>query len=364
LSIFKFRGLLAQQGNSDLKVIMITARASEVRSFATIPRAGRDGEGALRGFQRTQISTQVGEIRDYLRTDGAVLPMSLTVGFFDHIKVKERSEGWVEVIIDASDGPPGYLVDGQQRLAALAGLPEKDFELFVCIFFCRKIEELRRQFLLINSARPLPRKLVHELLPQTEGLPGRYRSRIFAAALADRLNLDCRSSLCGLIQQHTNPKGVIRDTAIHAVIMRSLSDGAIREMPENRRLVDGFRLLSAFYGAVKKVFSEEWEGHTTKSSRLVDGVGIQALGYVMELLVGRGAHVEEEFAAGLSVLRSHTAWTRGSWRFSDSEAVPWNKIGNSSRRVNALAQHLVSVVRRGSIHEVKLVPSAARSRGR
>ena len=76
----------------------------------------------------------------------------------------------------------------------------------------------------------------------------------------------------------------------------------------------------------------------------------------MELLVGRyGAQSEQDFIDGLSVLEGHTAWTTGSWRFSESDVVAWNRLENTSRQINALAQHLVSVVRRESRREFKLV---------
>jgi DGQHR domain-containing protein len=359
VNIFKFRGQLAQQ-SAKHQAIMVTARASEVLSFASISRAGRDANGTLQGFQRPQIAAHIREIREYLRTYDAVLPNCIVVGFVEGIKTRERSDGWMEVSIDASDGPPGYIIDGQQRLAALAGLPEKDFNMFVSVLVCNDYEELRRQFVLLNSTRPLTRALIYELLPGTAGLPSRYSSRSFAAALTERLNFDAKSSLRGLIHQHTNPKGIIRDTSIQTVIMRSVSDGAIRELPEKRQLAGGFRLVSEFYGAVRQVFAEEWEDHTPKTSRLVHGAGIQALGFVMELLVGRdGAQVRDEFAQGLSVLRGHTAWTSGSWRFSDSEVVPWNKLENTSRQINGLAQHLVSIVRRESQREFKLMPTAS-----
>lgn len=364
MSIFKFRGQLAQQ-SAKHRAIMVTARASEVLSFASIERAGRDAQGALQGFQRPQIAAHIREIRDYLRTADAVLPNCIVIGFVEGVKVRERSDGWIEVLIDASDGAPGYVIDGQQRLTALAGLPEKDFKLFVSILVCNDYEELRRQFVLLNSTRPLAKALIYELLPGTTGLPNRYSSRSFAAGLTERLNFDQKSSLRGLIYQHTNPRGIIRDTSIQTVIMRSVSDGAIRELPESKQLLGGFRLLSAFYGAVRQVFADEWEGHTPKSSRLVHGAGIQALGFVMELLVGRdGAQTQEDFARGVSVLKGHTAWTSGTWRFSDSEAVPWNKLENTSRQINGLAQHLVSIVRRESQREFKLVSLSEPSEGR
>jgi hypothetical protein len=76
-----------------------------------------------------------------------------------------------QVEIDSSDGTVGFVVDGQQRLSALDGLPDRDFEVFVSGILCENEEELRKQFILINNTRPLPKPLIYELLPTVNGLP-------------------------------------------------------------------------------------------------------------------------------------------------------------------------------------------------
>src|SRR3546814_14016892 len=62
-----------------------------------------------------------------------------------------------------------------------------------------------------------------------------------------------------------------------------------------------------FYRAVQDVFRSEWKGHTPKTSRLVHGAGIVALGYVMEVLaLLDGARRWEDFAKGLGCLAGRT----------------------------------------------------------
>jgi DGQHR domain-containing protein len=358
---FKYRGVVARQSKAH-KAITIAAPASEVFAFTSIARAGRDERGTLHGFQRPQIAVHIREIRNYLKTPEAVLPNSIVVGFVEGVKVREISAGIVEITIDATGDPLGYVIDGQQRLTALAGLPEKEFELFVSVLVCKDVEELRRQFVLLNSTRPLPKALIYELLPGTSGLPDRLSSRSFAASLTERLNIDRESALRGKIYQYTNPKGVIRDTSIQKIIMHSVSDGAIRELPLKKQFSEGFTLVSEFFWAVRATFPEDWEGHTAKTSRLVHGAGIQALGFVMELLIGRdGACNRVQFAQGLRSLKGRTAWASGSWRFSDSEQVPWNKLENTHRQIVALAQYLVGIVRGDARRELQLEPPPAES---
>jgi DGQHR domain-containing protein len=347
VTTFTFQGVRAKQSDAH-EVISIAARASEVLQFSKIDRAGRTKEGALSGFQRPQIASHISEIRDYLRTDDAVLPNPIVVAFVGNVELKPLSGQIVEITIRTNDGEeaPGFVVDGQQRLTALSGLPERDFEIFVSVLVCQDVEELRRQFVLINNTRPLPKALIYELLPGVKGLPKRLTSRSFAAMLTERLNFDCDSSLRGMIYQHTNPAGIIRDTSLQKIIMQSMSDGAIREFPSEMQFGRGFTLISEFFAGVQKMFPDAWKGHNAKTSRLVHGAGIIAMGFVMETIAARhGASTAEEFADGLKALKGRTAWTSGYWQFSETERVPWNAIENTPRQIMALAQHLVGIVR-------------------
>jgi DGQHR domain-containing protein len=347
VATFTFLGVRAKQ-SSNHEVISIAARASEVLRFSRIDRAGRTTAGALTGFQRPQIASHIHEIRDYLQTEDAVLPNPIVVAFVGNVKIETLEGQMVKVTISTNDAevPPGFAVDGQQRLTALSGLPDKEFQLFVSILVCRDLEELRRQFVLINSTRPLPKALIYELLPGVKGLPKRLTSRSFAATMTERLNFDYDSSLRGMIYQHTNPTGFIRDTSLQKVIMQSMSDGAMREYPPDQQFGLGYYLVSRFFDAVKTVFADDWTDHTPKTSRLVHGAGIVAMGFVMETLAARhGAATVEEFSAGLQVLKGRTAWTSGYWQFSETERVPWNAIENTPRQIMTLAQHLVGIVR-------------------
>ena len=236
---------------------------------------------------------------------------------------------------------------GSSGLSALAQIDDKDFEVFISALVCRDEVELRRQFVLINNTRPLPKTLIYELLPTVEGgLPKRLSDRTIAADLTARLNHDHSSSLRGQINQHTNPSGVISDIAVQKVIMNSLSDGALRQLA-NRQSALGrcSRLLSDFYEAVQYVFSDAWTGHTPRTSRLVHGAGIVAMGYVMEELHRRGADTGDSFRRGLGSLVGRTAWTAGEWDFGDGDRRHWKAIQNTSRDIVTLAQHLVGIVR-------------------
>jgi DGQHR domain-containing protein len=315
--------------------------------FASIDRIGRNAKGDLSGFQRPQIAFHISEIKDYLEHDDAVLPNSIVIAFTGGVLVKSQGYGISRIKIDVSGDPPGLVVDGQQRLTALTQLPNKDFEIFISALICRDVAELRRQFVLINNTRPLPKSLIYELLPTVDGLPHRLSQRSRAAHLTARLNYDERSSLRGFIRQHTNPAGVISDTAIQRVIMNSLSDGIMRELIRRDCGEEKcFSLISEFYRAVQMVFPDAWHKHTPKTSRLVHGAGIIALGYVMEVLaLLDAAQTSEEFARGLAALDGKTSWTSGEWNFGVNDKRHWKAIQNVSPDIVLLAQHLLAIVR-------------------
>jgi DGQHR domain-containing protein len=326
-------------------VFTFAAPAADIQRFAVIDRIGRAANGALKGFQRPQVAAHIQEIRNYLRAQDAILPNSIVVAFTRGVRVNGRDRSRLaQVEIDLSDGPPGLVVDGQQRLSALGGLLDKPFEVFVAGLLCEGEEELRRQFILINNTRPLPKSLIYELLPKVSGLPERMSSRARAAALAERLNYEPSSSLRGQIYQHTNPTGVIRDTAIQRVIMNSLSDGAMRELlglPDGERAC--FALVSDFYATVQQIWPWAWWDHTPKTSRLVHGAGIVALGYVMEVLFSRGLTGSTDSMANvLAELTPHTAWVQGqTWRFGPDNVRPWNALQNVNHDIRLLAEHLI-----------------------
>jgi DGQHR domain-containing protein len=325
------------------QLFTFAAKAGDILRFATIDRIGRNEEGELSGFQRPQVAAHIREIRDYLEKPNAVLPNAIVVAFIDGITVAERG-GTAMLSIDVSNGAPGLVVDGQQRLSALSEL-DRDFEVFVSALICRDEAELRRQFVLINNTKPLPKSLIYELLPTVSDLPPRMARRSTAASITSRLNIE-KTALQGRIKQHTMPDGKIADTIIQKVVMESLTNGMMRELIAMPRGEDKcVKLMSHFFDAVKRVFPTDWHNHTPATSRLLHGAGIQALGDVMEVLAQRAdARTIDEFEEGLLCLRGRTAWTSGEWDFGD-EVRRWNALQNVNRDVSILKHYLIAIVK-------------------
>lgn len=346
-SLKTFAAVYAKQSEAH-DVLTFTATAIDILEFATIDRAGRDSEGSLSGFQRPQIAGHIRNIRDYLEQDDSVLPNPIVVAFLGGLRVVDRKEsGHCTIEIETLGNKPGLVVDGQQRLTALSQTTRNSFQLFVSAVVCRDEAELKRQFVLINSARPLPKSLIYELLPSMQGLNRKMGERALAAELTARLNFTDGSALLGLIHQHTNPDGVVKDTAIQKVIMNSAGDGIMRELlQEQDGLARCYDLINEYYWAVRNTFPGEWEGHKPKTSRLVHGAGIIAMGHVMEVIAYFDkAKNRKEFAVGLACLKPKTAWTQGEWDFGNGERRSWRGIQNVSGDIAMLSDYLVREVR-------------------
>jgi DGQHR domain-containing protein len=347
--------VIVPKQSESTRVFTFAAPVSEIARFARVQRAGRDDAGTLTGFQRPQIAAHIREIRDYLAKPNAILPNPIVVAFTSGATLEiidnDTSPAIGLLTIDTS-AEPALIVDGQQRFTALSEIPGSSFEVLVSGFLCDSVEELQKQFILINNTRPLPKALVYELLPQVSDLPYRMSSRSQAALLTEALNYRDGSALKGLIRQQTNPTGIIRDTVLQRVIMNSISDGALRLYADDDRLLldRGAALISEFFHAVRHVFAADWEGKTPKTSRLVHGAGIVAMGYVMEELAAHGASDRDDFARGLMLLRGRTAWTDGEWTFGE-ERRRWNGLQNVPADVRQLSLHLVQELRRARVRQ-------------
>ena len=353
---FTFHAVRAKQADGH-DIFSFAATQEQVFGFSEIERVGRLDSGELKGFQRHQVASHIKEIRDYLNRVDAILPNAVIVAFISGVTLKEGPNGVVTVVIDTSQGKPGFVVDGQQRLTALSGIQKPGFQVFVSALICKDYNELRQQFVLINNTRPLPKALIYELLPNVEGLPQRFTSKRFAAQIVNRLNFTQNSALLGEIRQHTNPQGTISDTAMQKFIMNSASNGAIRELIKYDDFEDrSYQLINEFFEAIKVVFGPEWVGMSPHTSRLRHGAGIVAMGFVMEsLYASDDARTRDGFVPGLELLKPYTAWTSGNWEMKDGSIRPWNKIQNTPIDVTELIESLLKSLRKARRKHFKVV---------
>lgn len=342
MKILRFGPTISPRQGSGPRVICFTATPSQVDTIARIDRISRDLEGKLKGFQRQQISSHVSEIEAYLRRPDAMLPNAIVLAFSDKAYVDDQGY----LCIDVTEGPPGWVVDGQQRFSASKRLGDDNpFEFVVSAFLCEDRTELNRQFILINNTKPLAKPLIYELLPGVADLPFRLSSRSEAAWIIEALNYRQVSSLFRQIHQQTNPDGILKDTLIQKMLINSLQNGALRHAARNDRLMtDGFELVSNFFAAVQQVFARDWVDHKPKSSRLLHGVGLIAMGYVLDQLEHKGCRTVEDFVLGLQPLLGRTHWSSGEWVFPDQRRR-WDTLQNTSADYRLVSDYFMRLLR-------------------
>ncbi len=95
------------------------------------------------------------------------------------------------------------------------------------------------------------------------------------------------------------------------------------------------------------MFRSDWEGQTPKTSRLVHGTGIVAMGYVMEALhASDGARGPRRLRGRAAPARRADGLDSGEWDFG-AERRRWNGLQNVPTDIKQLAHHLVQALRRG-----------------
>ena len=336
----------------------------EIPRFATISRVRRKAKQAntLLGYQRAEVISHIREIRNYLESPDPLLPNSIVVAFDDRVVFVANQgqcegrirHGVLRVPVDPdipAESKPAWIVDGQQRVAAIQEADLECFPVSVVGFQAKDDRDQRDQFILVNTTKPLPTGLVYELLPATTALlPERLRRRQFPAYLVERLNYDVGSPLRGMVRTQTNAEGVIKDNSVLRMLENSLNDGILywyRDPIDDKPEVDAMlSILFEFWAAVRDVFSDAW-GLSPRKSRLMHGAGVVSMGLVMDAIAesyrreGPRALTRDLFREELDPLRSECRWTSGFWEFRSGERRRWNEIQNVTRDIQALSDHLL-----------------------
>jgi DGQHR domain-containing protein len=334
-----------------------------LHDFTTVSRVRRTTNDILDGYQRPEAAAHIRGIRRYLESEGAMLPNAIVLAFDQRVRFEGSSAtegfatpGHLVIPVDpatADIDKPALLVDGQQRAAAIRDAEVDHFPVAAVGFIADTTEEQRTQFILVNNTKPLPRGLVHELLPASSGhLPPLLQRRQLPAQLLSQLNTDLDSPFHGRISTPTTPDGYIKDNSVLKMIENSLFDGALFDYrdPDDvaRRSDEMLRHLKTFWHLVSHMWPDAWNLPPRKS-RLTHGAGIQALGYVMDALT-EGTPIEgldvADLAIRIKALDEVCAWTAGSWQLAPGDQRPWNALQNTSNDVRILTNLLVRKTRK------------------
>lgn len=352
-----------KQGN-DRELYSFVVDGKSVPRFANIIRIGRDEarQHELFGYQRPEVFSHIKEIRRYLESDNPLMPNALVVAFNEGVSFKEFKKaknchsvaGVLEIPCSDDEAKKiGWIVDGQQRTAAIREAELQSFPVSVVAFIADEKEQ-REQFILVNSTKPLPKDLIYELLPATEArLAQPLERRKMPALIAARLNYpksgDRPTPFAGRIKTPTNrnAKANISYNSVLKMIENSLSDGALMSIAmqsEGDGVIDQMvDLLNAYWGAVEEMFPEAWSLPPSRS-RLTHGAGMVAMGFLMDAVYDRVSatgQIDTLFLRNeLSLIESMCRWTQGSWAFQERDFA-WNEIQNIPRDIEMLSRHLL-----------------------
>lgn len=351
--------LVVEQGEKRLYSFAVDGK--KLPSFTTVSRIHRTDDKGLGGYQRPEALAHVASIKRYLESSKAVLPNALVVAFDERVDFvpSDDGAGTGEIVIPIDDSlpdedKPGWIVDGQQRSAAIREADVDEFPVFVTAFITNSVAEQRSQFILVNSTKPLPKGLIYELLPSTPAadLPVALLKKRYPSLLLERLNFDEDSPLHMRIRTTTAVGGSIKDNSVLKTLSASLEDGALYHYfdPETGEgdTETMLALLKNFWGAVASTSAKIWD-LPPRRSRLVHGAGIAALGCLMDEIVyvlgAESIPSQDEFALELGRIADKCAWTEGSWEFRPGEVCAWNELQNTPGDILRLSDHLLNLYR-------------------
>ena len=329
---------------------------------ASISRVERDEGHALVGFQRKEIKEHVKKIVEFLDSGPVLFPNAIILALSSEVSflrargahpkgLTETAEmGTLSIPIWGDGRETAWIVDGQQRSLALERAKNNKIPVPIVAFVSEDIEKRREQFILVNKAKPLPVRLINELLPEVSiQLPRDLATRKIPSELCNALNQDSSSPFHNLIRRISvdGAKGaVVNDTALINLMKNSIRSPLGALSPFKGTLgghtdIEGmYRTLLMFWGSVKEVFPDAW-GKPPTESRLMHSAGIEALGYLMDKIVTRAygsSDPTDHVRMSLRRIAPHCRWTEGVW---ERLGLEWNQIQNVSRHIRLLADFLI-----------------------
>ncbi|MCL4206654.1 MAG: DGQHR domain-containing protein [Pirellulaceae bacterium] len=359
------RRALRLEQTVDHPLYLFSLTGSELLQLADISRISRDDAGKLIGYQRPEVKKHIQEIVDYLNSEHVLFPNSIILALSSRVRfIRSRgpevddgcaAAGTIEIPFPADGEPkPAWIVDGQQRAVALSKSKRGDLAIAVNAFVADEVDLQRDQFLRVNNAKPLPRGLITELLPEVStSLPMRMAAKRIPSAICDWLNQSPRSPFVGLIRRASTTdasrgKAVITDTSIVKMVEESLSSPSgclfpFRNIATAETDFDGIcTILVLYWTAVREVFPDAW-GQSPDKSRLMHGAGIRAMGRLMDRIIPsvnvRDRRAAQQVAQELQLIRPICRWTEGSWEAIGG--LKWNEVQNVPRHINILSNVLV-----------------------
>lgn len=361
--VLKVPALRTKQGKATVYTMFL--RGADLLRIADIHRVTRDKRRSLEGFQRKEIREHVNEIAQYLENGGALFPNAIILALepkipFSHSRgskpegtVTDIEPGRLALPIRPEGERAAWIVDGQQRTLAIKKSAAETLMVPVVAFEAASTDVQREQFILVNRAKPLSKRLIDELLPETHSalLPRDLSARQLPSRLCNALNVHEGSPFHGMLRrtsQASDPDRVVTDSAVLNMIRRSLNNpnGALASLKSlNDHSSDANAMLSLlqdFWSAVRQSFPDAW-GKPPSESRLMHSVGISAMGDLMDRITARASTqngLKAYFVRELGRIAKDCAWTNGRWTQVDRA---WDSFQNTPTDIKLLSQVLVQL---------------------
>lgn len=355
------RALHTEQGNGlDLYAFFI--KGADIMKVADISRVERDASDGLKGFQRPEIRQHVKGIVDYLNQGNVLFPNAIILAISRDVKfVASRGtrptgdegigqSGTLTIPVYEEGQRVAWIVDGQQRSLALSQAIHREIPVPVVCFVSDNLSVQREQFILVNKAKPLPTRLINELLPETAGimLPRDLAARKVPSELCNLLHRDSASPFHRLIKRTSdrqNSEAIVTDTAVMSVIRNSMTNPLGALAPYKSHGKDGadiesmYRILVTYWTAVKNTFPDAW-GKDPRQSRLMHSAGLISMGLLMDRIYARLSFTDDVAAVQRELMKIAPVchWTEGTW---ETLGVAWNEIQNTPRDIKRLQDTLV-----------------------
>ncbi|MFT2158574.1 DGQHR domain-containing protein DpdB [Pseudomonas putida] len=355
------RALRTTQGDN-LDVYALFIKGADLVRVADISRLSREESSSLKGFQRPEIRNHVKSITEYLDQGNVLFPNAIILALSPDLRfvaargTKPNGDtglsqaGTLTIPLKPEGLRSAWIVDGQQRSLALSKSSNSELPVPVIGFVSDSLTTQREQFILVNKAKPLPTRLINELLPETGSilLPRELSARKAPAELCGLLGRDPNSPFYRLIKRSSehNSSAVITDTAVITMIRNSISNplGALAAYTSSTdggaSVTSMYNILTTYWQAVKASFPEAW-GVDPKGSRLMHSAGIIAMGLLMDRIYAKigGHEVSGEIILGeLSKVVPLCAWTSGHWPLSNAK---WNEIQSTPQDIKILQETLI-----------------------
>lgn len=353
------RSIKAIQADN-VEVYSFFLKGADVLKIADISRIHRDSNDDLKGFQRKEIQNHVNSIVSYLDNGAVIFPNAIILAFQSPITFKQSRgsspdgavSGTMQIPINVNGKKVSWIVDGQQRAFALSRTRNREIMVPIVGFVAPDVKVQREQFILVNKARPLPKRLINELLPEIDTeLPNDLKSTKIPSEMCNVLNRDKNSPFFGMIKRFSNDEktssAMITDTAIIEMIKRSNANvGALslykNAQDKNADVESMYKVLCIYWNAVKYVFPDAW-GKNPTESRLMHSAGIQAMGVLMDRIMPQlynSQNIEEKVIQELEKVAPFCRWTSGVW---PEWEVRWNDVQNTTKHIAGLSNLLVRI---------------------